>query len=247
MKRLSGVLMLVASYAAGAGDYEATVHFARRVELGLPVSGVVERVTARPGERASKGEVLVALEATPFQAAVEQAQADVTRAAAVHTEAAREYRQAKELYDRTVLSTVELENAKLAEQRALADLRRARARLERARYELAHSVIRAPFDAWVLEVSAEVGASVVSALEARPIVRLAAIGEYEARAWIAGPKAASIRPGQEAAVVVAGDRYPGRVSRVGLEPAGDGRYEVGVAFRTDKLLRAGASAHVEFE
>lgn len=239
--------MLAVCAAAGAADYEATVHFARRVELGLPVSGVVGRVEARSGERVPPGRVLVALEATPFEAAVEQAQAEVARAAAAHTEAARDYRQAKELYDRTVLSAVELENAKLAEQRARADLSRARARLKQARYELAHSVIRSPFEAWVLEVSTEVGAAVVSTFEARPVVRLAAVGEYEARARIAASEAAALLPGRQAAVIVAADRYPARLSHVALEPSKDGRYEVRFSFRTDKLLPAGTSARIELE
>lgn len=238
---------MLAAAAPAAADYAATVHFARRVELGLPVSGVVERVEVRSGQRVSKDQVLVALEATPFQAAVEQAEAEVARAAAAHTEAARDYRQAQELYDRTVLSAVELENAKLAESRASADLKRARARLKQARYELAHSVLRAPFDAWVLEVRAQPGQSVVNTLAAAPLVVLAAYGEFEARARVPLAALEGLRVGQAATVGVEGRRYPGRVQGVGLEPVNGGTYEVRVVFTADERLRAGTPAHVEFE
>lgn len=246
MKRLLGALMLAAAAPATAADYAATVHFARRVELGLAVSGVVERVEARPGHRVPKDQLLVALETTPFQAAVEQAEAEVARAAAAHTEAARDYRQARELYDRTMLSAVELENAKLAEHRASADLKRARARLRQARYELAHSALRAPFDAWVLEVRAQPGQSVVNTLAAAPLVVLAAYGEFEARTRVPPDVLEGLRVGQAATVGVGGRRYPGSVQGVGLEPVDGNTYEVRVVFTAEERLLAGTSARVEF-
>lgn len=245
-------LSLIAATATAAAEYEATLHFSRRVELGLPVSGVVARVAAQPGARVPKDALLVALEPTPFEAAVAQAEAEVAQATAAQTEAARDFRQAKELFDRTVLSAVELENAKLAAQRAEAELKRARARLEQARYELRHSAVRAPFEAWVLEVRVQPGQSVVSALEARPLVVLAAFGEYEARARLPREALAALEIGRAVQVRVGDKRYTGRVQSLALEPAsaygggGEG-YEVRVVFNASERLAVGQNVRLAFD
>ncbi len=251
MRRWWGVLMWVMPLSVAAAEYDATVHFSRRVELGLPVSGIVARVAVRPGEHVAPGTVLVALEATPFVAAVEQAQAEVARAAATHSEAARDLRQAQELFDRTVLSAVELENAKLAAQRAAAELQRARARLKQARYELERSQLRAPFEAWVLEVRVQPQQNVVSALAAAPLVVLAAYGEFEARARVPLEVLTGLEIGRPATVRVGGRRYAGRVQGLELDPrdggGGDGRYEVRVVFTAAERLPVGANVKVLFE
>jgi multidrug efflux pump subunit AcrA (membrane-fusion protein) len=45
--------------AALAAGWPATLEWARRVELGVPVSGVVQEVTVAPGQRVAAGTVLV--------------------------------------------------------------------------------------------------------------------------------------------------------------------------------------------
>lgn len=227
---------LTAMPPAHAAGYDATVAFARRVELGVPVSGVVKTVAVSPGDRATEGQVLLALDDTPFKADFEQARAD-------RDEAVRDYKQAKQLYDRTVLSTVELENARLKSVRA-------QARFTQAQYLLAQSRITAPFDAWILEVRAQPGQSIVSSLDAKPLLVLAAQGEYLARARIAGSALEKFRIGRDAKVSVAGKSFAGKVQSLALEPLagkdGDGMHEVAVVFQAPGVvLRVGSPATLE--
>jgi RND family efflux transporter MFP subunit len=250
MKRAPLLLLgMLASLAAVAAGYDASVQFARRAEIGVPVSGVVREVTASPGETVARGQVLVRLDELPFRAAVEQAEADIARAGAARTEATRDYKQAKDLYDRTVIAAVEYENAKLKLDRAEAALKDARAKLAQARWALAQSAIAAPFDAWVLEVRTAPGAAVAAALEARTLVVLAAQGEYLARARVPGTVLETLKVGQPASVAVGGRSYTGRVAALGLEPADgkSGEYEVTVSFAArDARLHGGQGARIEF-
>ncbi len=225
------VLMFVATVAFGA---DGTVQWARRVELGLGVSGTIKTVAVEAGARVAKGQVLVALDDTPFKAEFDQARAD-------RDEAARDYKQAQQLFERTVLSTVELENAKLKSVRA-------QAKYAQAKYQLDRSHIVAPFDAWVLEMRAQVGQNVVNALEARPLVVLAAAGEYQVQLRVPAATLDRLKIGQAANVTVGGKSYAGRVHALALEPAGgkaDGPYDVTVLFQTPEMLRPGRSATVE--
>jgi RND family efflux transporter MFP subunit len=251
MPRVIAVGMLVLmSVTAQAASFEARVTFARKTELGFAVSGVVQRVDVAPGSQVKKGQSLLALEDTPFKAEVDQAAAEVARRNADQAEAVRDYKQAKELFDRTVLSVVELENAKLKAQRADAALREARARLAAARYALERSAINAPFDAVVLEVRVQPGQSMVSRLEAKPAIVLAALGEYLARGSVSGSRIEGLQVGQAASVLVGGNRYSGRVHSFGLEPQAPGgsEHDISVVFSSGAaVLRAGQSASVELQ
>lgn len=213
---------------------DATVQWARRVELSLGASGMIKTVAVEAGARVTKGQVLVALDDTPFKAGADQARAD-------RDEYARDYAQAKQLYDRTVLSAVELENAKLKSARA-------QARFTQAQYLLARSRIEAPFDAWVLEMRVQPGQSIVNALEARPLVVVAAAGEYVARLRVPSAALDRLKLGQAVNVSVGGKQYAGRVHAFSIETAGgksDGLHDLTVSFQTTDLLRPGRSAVVE--
>jgi RND family efflux transporter MFP subunit len=234
-----------------AAGFDATVSFARKVELGVPVSGIVKSVSVEAGAHVKRGEVLLALDNTPFRAGVEQAEAEMSRRTADRDEAARDLKQAQELYERTVLSTVEIENARFKATRAEAAFRAARARLAQARFSLAQSAIAAPFDGWVLDVRVQAGQSVVSNLEARALIVLAADGEYLARSLVPGAVLDALRLGQAATVSVKGKSYPGLVHALKLEPTvgkggNDALYEISVAFRTTETgLRSGLPARIE--
>lgn len=245
MKRSLVLVLGFAPLLATAADYDAVVQYGRTAELGLVVSGIVETVHTAPGARVRKGEVLLALERTPFEAEVMRAEAALRRAAADRTEATRDHQQAKELYERTVLSTVELENAQLRAERAEAEHQAAAARLKRARYELARCALIAPFDGRVLAVRVQPGEAVVSHFEARPLVSLAAEGEYVARARLAPATVGAIEPGQGASVTIGGQRYEGQVRSVGVESAAaDARYEIAVGFTAPREIRIGQAARI---
>ncbi len=232
MKRSLMFLLWIAAGPALAAD--ASVQWARRIELGLGVSGTVKTVSAEAGARVARGQVLVALDETPFKAAFDKARTE-------RDEAARDYKQAKELYDRTVLAKVELENARNKSVRA-------QARFDEAKYQLERSRIAAPFDAWVLEMRAQAGQSVVNALEARPLVVLAAAGEYLARLRVPSATVDRLKLGQAVTVSVGGKSYAGRIHALALEAAGgksDGQHDVAVLFQAPEMLRPGRAAVVE--
>jgi hypothetical protein len=94
------------------------------------------------------------------------------------------------------------------------------------------------------------GAAVVSSLEARAQVVLAAHGEYLARARAPAPAIGRLTPGAAVAVKVGDKTHGGIVQSVGLEPvdgkAGEGAlHEVTVLFQSAETLRPGLSARLD--
>lgn len=240
-----GLLSLAAPVMAA--DLDARIEWSRRTELALPVSGVVASVAANAGERVAAGQLLLALDEAPFAAAVQEAEALVMRRKVDRDEMARDARQAQELFDRTVLSVVELENAKMKQTRAEAGLKEARAALDRARYRLRVSALRAPFEARVLSRQAESGQSVAAELKPPVLMVIAAAGEYLAQARMDAGRAAALKPGQALNVTTGGQRYSARLKALAYEPAGNAKepYLLEAVFATTENLHAGQPARIE--
>lgn len=144
---------------------------ADRVELTTRVSGVVEEVLVKPGQRVAKGAVLARLDRTVLRARVDEATAEQARADAEEADAKREFERAEELYNRTVSSTSEMEAATLRHARAKAALAAADARLAIAKKNLADAELKAPFAGVVVSVPGLPG-TVVAECQPRPLVVL---------------------------------------------------------------------------
>ncbi|NOX25838.1 MAG: efflux RND transporter periplasmic adaptor subunit [Deltaproteobacteria bacterium] len=219
------------------------------MELSTPVSGVIKTVTVVPGAFVKEGRVMLTLEPTPFEAALQRARAGEVRAAVARDEAKRDYDQAKQLYAETVLSTVELQNADNKYKRAQAGWSIADADVAKAEYRLTYSVIRAPFEGWVLQRNAEPGQTVSSRLAPPPLLIFAAAGRYVARARVPGPQLDRVSVGQQVKVKIDGVEYSGTINSIGLEPIladKESAYAVDVVFNVSKpLLRAGQKAEVD--
>lgn len=143
---------------------------ADKVELTTRVSGVVESVLVKPGQRVKKGTVLLRLDKTILQARLEEATADHARAQADEADAKRDQTRAQELYDRTVSSTSELEAAELRYTRAQAILSATQARRVIAQKNLADAELKAPFDGVVSAIPGGPGTVVAADCQPKPLI-----------------------------------------------------------------------------
>jgi len=240
-----GLCVAVAVFPAAAADVEAVVQWSRRTELATPVSGAVASVAVNAGERVAKGQLLLALDDAPFRAAVQEAEAQLARRKSERDEAARDAKQAQELYDRTVLSTVELENAKMKLARADAGYQEANAALARARYQLRVSALRAPFDAVVLSRHAEPGQAIAAGFKPPVLLVIAAAGEYLAQARVSAERVTGLRLGQAVSAAVGGKTYAAKIKAIAHEPAaGKEPYVLDAVFSAAEPLHAGQPAHI---
>ncbi|MCG6975753.1 MAG: efflux RND transporter periplasmic adaptor subunit [Acidiferrobacterales bacterium] len=246
------VMSLFITSAAMAAGFDGKVEWARRVAVSVPVSGIVESIAVDTGQPIKKGQLLLQLEQTPFVAELEEAKAARNQAAGDRREAERDYKQTKELYDRGLISNVELENAELKAKRASAAWNAAGARLKRAEYDLGHSRLVAPFNGWLLGRNAQVGQTIISTQQAQTLLVIAAANEYLARAEVPGKKLRDLKMGDRAVVEVADKKFNGVITVLGLEPVAgrkkdDTYYEVAISFNSGgALLRAGQQAEVSF-
>ena len=158
---------------AGWGALVATpLWAAEKIELTTRVSGVVDQVLVKVGQRVSKGTVLLRLEKTILQARLDEATAEHVRAQADEGDAKRESERAQELFNRTVSSTSELNAALLRHARAQATLSAANARKVIAQKNLNDAELKAPLDGVIGGIPGAPGTVVTAECQPKVLVIL---------------------------------------------------------------------------
>ena len=129
-------LMAMASMAHAAGEADGVLQWEQKAALSLPVSGVIESMNVVPGQRVVKGTVLLSLDKRPFQYRLQSAKFRMAQFAPGRDEARNELQRAEDLYERTVLSQVELDQAKIDFAEKDARYLEARADVDQAELDL---------------------------------------------------------------------------------------------------------------
>jgi RND family efflux transporter MFP subunit len=254
MKTIYSVTLLVTllmssnSYAA---DYDSSVRLSPEVNLGLPVSGLVETIKVKAGQQVSKGDELLSLDQTPLKTARLRAQSKLAVQKTLLAQSQRDLEQQKELFDRTVLATVELEDAELREKRDRANLADAQGALSTANYMLGHSKLEAPFDAIIMSVNVNQGQYINNSLQGVSLISIARQGQYQTRFDVPLAELVNVMIDQPVTIKVAGKTYPGRVTSIDYRSVADSdgkRFAVAAEFvSNDKAMLLGQKASVHIE
>ena len=168
MKLQTCCLLLVLSFSSLAAD---------GVKLGVLVSGEVTEVRVAQGQEVRKGDLLLRLDETLFQARVNEMRVRLRAAEAALRLAEDELERARELYDRTLLADYELQKAQLERFQAEAEVVAARARLLEARTDLRRTRLRAPFSGRIDRVFAYPGQVVQNGFQVQPLIEMSTATE----------------------------------------------------------------------
>lgn len=242
---LSIILLCTAANVALADEQKARLQWAQKVVLSTPISGVINTVRVKPGDKVNQGQVLMTLDSRALEARLKGAEAELAVAEQNLQEAQRELERTQEMYDRTMLAEHDLDVVKIALAAAESQLQLAQAHRTQAQWDLEYSAIKSPFDAWVIKVRAAVGQTVMNQLQAEPLLEVAKVGEMRVLGYVAADDFAKVRLEQPIMVKVAGDTFKGQVSHIALEADEEGQYAVEIIFNTrGRQLRAGLPAVV---
>lgn len=176
--------------------------WAEVTRLSTPVSGVVTQIPVQPGQQVKQGAVLLRLDRKPLAdrlAAAVAIRSGLVRAAA---EAKRDAERTQQLYDRTVASESERQEALIKQEQAEASLNEARARADLRQWELGKATLTAPYPARILSVDTAVGETVSSELNAPVLLRIARSDEMLAVANASPDVASHLSLGQKMNVLV---------------------------------------------
>lgn len=200
------------------------------LSLAMPREGTLATVAVHEGDQVKQGQLLAALDTEPATLAVQAAQAQLDQAQAQLKLLGIKQTAAKQRAERLAAAAAagagdgqSADDAREAaaqigaeQQAARAALGMAGQKLDEARYELKQRSLRAPFDADVVRVSAQPGASVSPA--SGPLFVLLPRKPRIVRAELNDSFAAAVRPGMPAEVVAEGAaqaRWQAHVLRIG--------------------------------
>lgn len=132
------------------------------VDLTARVAGFLKTIDYRDGARVNAGQRLFLIEPDQYEAQVEQAKASVEQAQASLDNAQTQLKRQEQLARSSTTTEANVDNARADRDTAKAQLDSARASLKEAQINLGYTTITAPFDGYVTEHQADVGALVGS-------------------------------------------------------------------------------------
>lgn len=113
------------------------------------VDGQILEVLFREGQEVKKGDVLLRIDARPFEAALKQSEAQALRDVASRDQAASQERRYQELLEKNFVSKDAYAQYRTNAQTAEATSKASQAALENAKLNLEYTVIRSPIDGYV--------------------------------------------------------------------------------------------------
>lgn len=116
------------------------------VEVRPRVSGYIQEVRFQSGQLVKKGDVLFVIDPRPYQAEVEQREAELEQAKARHANAGRMAHRADQLLKSSAISSEEADTSISDFHQARAAVLAAEAALKSARLDLEFTEVRAPID-----------------------------------------------------------------------------------------------------
>jgi len=246
-----------------------TLEAVTTVQVGSQISGSLQALHVDFNSIVKKGQVLARLDPSLLQAEIDQARAALIRAQAEVerleiglADAGVKAARARELADRQLIPTSELEGADVTRRSMEAQVRSARAQVTQARATLSQqqvnlqkTVIASPIDGIVIVRNVDVGQTVAASLQAPTLFEIAAdLSQMQVRASVDESDLGQVAEGQ--VVTFSVDAYPadvfrGVVRQVRLNPVVEQNVVTYAAIITapnpEMKLRPGMTANVTVE
>ena len=186
-----------------------TINPVALINVGSQVSGTVAELHADFNDRVRKGQVLLKLEPTIFNAQVAQAEANIASARASLRLAQATYRRNQQLVEQNFISTLALDQSMREAEVAQANLKLAQAQLDRARADLNNSVIRSPIDGVIIKRTIDLGQTVAASFTTPNLFQIANdLTKMQIDTSVSEADVGQLRDGLPARFMV--DAYPDR-------------------------------------
>ena len=231
-----------------------------KVNISANVSAKIIKLHVKEGDQVKKGQVLVELDRTRYEAAADRAKSNLKSAEASSKKASSEYRRFRDLYDKNLCSLAELESAEASLLLAESNVEQARASLKEAEDDLSKTTLISPINGTVTKLNKEEGEIALGSMfQADVIMTVADLSKMEVVSEIDENDVVLVSLGDKAKIevdAVPDTTFKGRVSEIAHTATTRGmgtqeevtNFEVKVAIESGvEQLRPGMSATVDIE
>lgn len=138
-------------------EYSARLEAVDFVEIRPQVSGTIADIQFKDGQSVQQGDILYVIDPRPYEAAVNQAQAELNAAKNQSALTWKEFKRARELIKTNAISKRILDERSSAHSVAVASIEAAKARLERTKIDLDYAHVKAPISGRISRAEIKVG------------------------------------------------------------------------------------------
>lgn len=186
-----------------------TINPVALINVGSQVSGTVVELKADFNDHVKKGQVLLKLDPTIFNAQIRQVEAGLASAQASMRLAQANFERNERLVAQNYISSLTLDQSRRELDVAKANIKLSEAQLARAQADLDNSVIRAPIDGVIIKRTIDLGQTVAASFTTPNLFQIAKdLTKMQIDTSVSEADVGALKDGQSAHFVV--DAYPDR-------------------------------------
>ncbi len=179
------------------------------INVGSQVSGTVIELNADFNDHVKKGQILLKLDPTIFNAQIKQSMASLASAEANRRLALANFDRNQKLVAQSYISNVTLEQSKRELDVADANLKLSNAQLDRVKADLENSIIRSPIDGVIIKRTIDLGQTVAASFQTPNLFQIARdLTKMQIDTSVSEADVGALKAGLPARFVV--DAYPDR-------------------------------------
>lgn len=179
------------------------------INVGSQVSGTVIELNADFNDHVKKGQILLKLDPTIFNAQIKQSMASLASAEANRRLALANFERNQKLVAQSYISNVTLEQSKRELDVADANLKLSLAQLDRVKADLENSIIRSPIDGVIIKRTIDLGQTVAASFQTPNLFQIARdLTKMQIDTSVSEADVGALKAGLPARFVV--DAYPDR-------------------------------------
>ncbi len=241
------ILLSILNMPAQAVELEAQLGWANYQKIGFAVNGIIEGKVIDVGKKVAAGEVLAQLDTQPFNFMIEACQATVDKLEPAIIDAKLENDQAKELYERTVLSDVELQIIKGKYQSVISAQKEKKANCKLIKWQLNHATLKAKKSSYVLHSNLVSGMVISDENKSDAFIELVSATQASAIAWLNAKQRAQFNVGDNFSVTIDQKKIASKVKSIAMQPDKSNLYRLVIQFNYTQMIEPGKAIKINNE
>ena len=229
-----------------AVEFEAKLDWIEHQKYGFYVNGIVDEVSVEVGKKLKQGDALAKLISAPFNYEIKHCRARVDGFDAPVFDAKIELDQAEELFERTVLSEVELQKIEGKYKSLVERQKEAMAECQLRNWQKKVSRLVAHDSVYVISSNITPGMVISDENKSDVGIELVSAKQAAAIAWLNYKQKSQLNLGYELKVIVDQQEFSAKINSISLTPNNENKYKLVANFFYTKMVEPGKVIKVRY-